>query len=63
MNEGEYLDLVNDLKAQYDAMKERYEKRIAFLQQNRVTNMLTQEVHMISAQVQYYCQRAQAERI
>jgi len=37
--------------------------RIAFLRQNRVTNRLTEEVHKISAQVQYYSQRAQAERI
>ena len=34
MKEGDYLELVNDLKAQYDAMKYRYQKRIAFLEQN-----------------------------
>ncbi len=28
------LEIVNDLKKQYDAMKERYQKRIAFLEQN-----------------------------
>lgn len=34
MNEGEYLELVNDLKKQYDEMKEGYMKTIAFLKQN-----------------------------
>lgn len=33
MNEGDYLELCNDLKKQYDAMKEKYQKRIAFLEQ------------------------------
>ena len=30
MNEGEYLELVNDLKVQYDDMKHRLLKRISF---------------------------------
>ena len=33
MNEGGYLELCNDLKKQYDDMKEKYQKRIAFLEQ------------------------------
>lgn len=31
MNEGEYLLLCNDLKLQYDAMKNKYRKQIAML--------------------------------
>ena len=34
MNDGDYLELVNDLKKQYDDMKQRLGKRIAFLEQN-----------------------------
>jgi len=30
-NEGEYLELVNDLRDQYNQMKEEYEKKISFL--------------------------------
>jgi hypothetical protein len=32
-NEGEYLELVNDLKVQYDDMKTQYEKKISFLEE------------------------------
>ena len=32
MNDGEYLELANDLKDQYDKMKEKYERRIAELE-------------------------------
>ena len=34
MNEGQMLEIVNDLKDQYNEMKQRYQKRIAFLEQN-----------------------------
>jgi len=34
MNDGEYLELVNDLKQQYTDMKERLGKQVAFLKQN-----------------------------
>jgi hypothetical protein len=34
MNDGEWLELANDLKQQYDEMKCRYQRRIAFLEQN-----------------------------
>ena len=33
MNEGEYLELVNDLRDQYNDMKEKYEKEISMLKQ------------------------------
>lgn len=33
MNEGEYLQLVNDLKSQYDDMKAEMHKEIAFYRQ------------------------------
>ena len=33
MNEGEYLELVNDLRDQYNDMKENYEKKLTLLQQ------------------------------
>lgn len=33
MNEGEYLELVNDLRDQYNDMKEDYEKKLTLLQQ------------------------------
>ena len=32
-NEGEYLELVNDLRDQYNQMKEDYEKKISFLEE------------------------------
>ena len=32
-NEGEYLELVNDLRDQYNNMKEEYEKKISFLEE------------------------------
>ena len=32
-NEGEYLELVNDLRDQYNQMKEEYEKKISFLEE------------------------------
>lgn len=32
-NEGEYLELVNDLKDQYNQMKDDYEKKISFLEE------------------------------
>tara|TARA_B100000925_G_scaffold283386_1_gene257231 strand:- start:120 stop:350 length:231 start_codon:yes stop_codon:yes gene_type:complete len=34
MNEGEYLELVNDLRDQYNDMKEKYEKEISMLKQD-----------------------------
>ena len=32
-NEGEYLELVNDLRDQYNQMKDDYEKKISFLKE------------------------------
>lgn len=50
MNEGDYLELCNDLKKQYDAMKEKYQKRIAFLEQ---TIRELKEIKGIDVQFQY----------
>ena len=33
MNEGEYLELVNDLRDQYNDMKQQYEKELGLLKQ------------------------------
>tara|TARA_B100000963_G_scaffold358407_1_gene383008 strand:+ start:2757 stop:2987 length:231 start_codon:yes stop_codon:yes gene_type:complete len=33
MNEGEYLELVNDLRDQYNDMKDSYEKKLSLLKQ------------------------------
>ena len=33
MNEGEYLELVNDLRDQYNDMKQQYEKKLTLLEQ------------------------------
>ena len=51
MNEGDYLELCNDLKKQYDAMKEKYQKRIAFLEQ---TIRELKAIKGIDVQFQYY---------
>lgn len=32
-NEGEYLELVNDLRDQYNQMKDDYEKKLSFLEE------------------------------
>lgn len=46
MNEGTYLELVNDLRDQYNEMKTKYQKRIAFLEQNM--KYLKQDLNLIS---------------
>lgn len=36
MNEGEYLELVNDLRDQYNELKEKYERELSILKQDLV---------------------------
>ena len=56
MKEGEYLELVNDLKAQYDAMQQRLQKRIAFLEQNnKDMKVMLGKLHPLRFSTNQFC--------
>jgi hypothetical protein len=64
MNEGDYLELVNDLKVQYDSMKERYQKRIAFLEQNnKDMKILLGKMHPLRFATNQFCSPRPTGRI
>lgn len=64
MKEGDYLELVNDLKAQYDAMKYRYQKRIAFLEQNnKEMKILLGQMHPLRFATNQFCSPRPTGRI
>lgn len=55
-NEGEYLELVNDLKVQYDDMKRRLLKRISFLEQNnRELKKELRKIHPLQFKTNQFC--------
>ena len=56
MNEGEYLELVNDLKVQYDDMKHRLLKRISFLEQNnKELKKELRKIHPLQFKTNQFC--------
>lgn len=62
--EGEYLRLVNDLKAQYDDMKERLMKRIGFLEQNnKELKKQLRVVHPLHFETNQFCSPRPTGRI
>ena len=64
MKEGEYLELVNDLKAQYDAMQQRLLKRIAFLEQNnKDMKILLGKMHPLRFSTNQFCSPRPTGRI
>ena len=64
MNEGEYLELVNDLKIQYDAMKNRLLKRISFLEQNnKDMKILLGKMHPLRFATNQFCSPRPTGRI
>ena len=64
MNEGEYLEYCNELKEQYECMKQRYQKRIAFLEQNnKDMKILLGKMHPLRFATNQFCSPRPTGRI